>query len=557
MAGHNLHIEKGAFAALSTFSSIFTGFSREEIVNLLHPPKQKKEKSEYVYLADATNCAARKGKERYEGSDLCRCYDCSDAFHANISEQTYSQYYKMERYYVRTYHVRLPGDDKAVTVMITLSVFKNLNISILNFNVPVSDLSDQELISLEQRFSRAARSRKATDRLPVGQLLEMEDHLSLDGYTGVMRDICARLIHEIKAEIKRRSRFLRVLPTKPKKGDLTIIDDLHYHNPQIFNYFITEIQACDVNDTDRLRNEYSKNIYGLLVTDEGFAFIPDDLPGKRLRHNWSSRRFMSCFVLGRRALMFNFKQSSEAGRQYIDFQSAFTHYTEQRRHYFSMQPCAAGLDHGLLAYVERSLALHLELSYEHDLLSKNAMEQQLTTIKKLHDSRQQIIHLLSVSHLTITAMDELFSLICQENGVMRYSEELKFYLDHKTEDLSMSYQENNDNLIKRLTYLTIGISMVAIVNDIVMNRQQIEESVTENIEKNTEEVKEAKEAKSEQALYHHIDDVLHQSIVPLLLLLAFLLCARAWQRYRGIPKQLFRWGKKRGKRLLRRKRAEP
>lgn len=547
MTENSLHIEKGAFAVLSTFSSIFVGFSRKEIVNLLHPRKQEEEKSKFIYLSDAIGCAACDGKGRYEGGNLCHCFDCSDSFHANPSEQTYAQYYKMERYYVRTYHVKFADDEEAETVIITLSVFRNLNISILNFNVPVSDLSDQELIGLEQRFSRAARFRNATDRLPDGQLLEMDDHLSFKGYTGIMRDICAQIIQEIKDGIERGSRFLHFIPTKISKGEYTIINNIKYNSPKIFNYFITEIQACNVNDIDRLRAEYAKNIYGLLVTDEGFDFIPDELPGKRLQHHWSSRQFVRCFVLGRRALMFNFKQSSEAGRQYIDFQNTFPHYTEQRRYYFSMQPCVAGLDHGLLAYIERSQVLHLELSYEHYLLSKNVMEQQLSTIKKLHDSRQQIIHLLSVSHLTMTAMDELFSLICQQNGVMRYFEELKFYLEHKTEDLSMSYQESNDNLIRILTLLTIGISMIAIVNDTVMNKKQIEEIVTETTEKDTEE------AKSAQALYHHIDDVLHQSILPLVLLILFLFCARYWT----IPKQVFRWLRKCGAQWLKRTPAEP
>lgn len=73
----------------------------------------------------------------------------------------------------------------------------------------------------------------------------------------------------------------------------------------------------------------------------------------------------------------------------------------------------------------------------------------------------------------IAEMDDLFSLVCQQNGVLRSFEEIKFQLDLRTEDLSFSYQENNDNLIKYLTYITAGISLLAIVNETILNQDKI------------------------------------------------------------------------------------
>ena len=477
-----LTIKKGALSFLSTFASELEDITTQKILKALHPAQPS---PSYQSLADIVPHCLGKPVPTTKGNkpELCTCCQSGDQFH-NGTGPDHSYY--CERYHVKSFIIKRTDNQSPLEVDVFLSIFKNLNIAHLVFNIPVQNIEDKDLIFLKHRFYEPETKnfnkwpRPDTDYL----LSHPENKIVLDDYRGILKDLCFELIMEIKHN----------LPIKKKinndKERMAIIDELKLSCPSLFNYAIIEIQDIGpiygenlTRPLDRVIKQYGNNLYGLLTSDEGFEYVPSEVVTQRLNNRWGSRNFTSCFAFGSNALLLNLKNSCEAGRQYIRMQQSRTNCTEINSTYFCMNPCIAGLDHGILSCVEKSKILYFELAYAYSLLSIKTDSQQLHMISKLHRKRQQIIHLLNESHLMIAEMDDLFSLVCQQNGVLRSFEEIKFQLDLRTEDLSFSYQENNDNLIKYLTYITAGISLLAIVNETILNQDKIH--ATPSIEETT------------------------------------------------------------------------
>lgn len=458
---NSLFIKKGSLCIISVFNLNLANITPNDFRIALHP--SEKEKKFKTLSSIIPNCNQVPDipiqEENTLSNHLCSCFHSGDEF-LNITDSTNSFY--CERHHVKSFSL-INEDKPPLQVHVLLTTFPKRNIALLEYCIPVENISDAEFINLKHRFYEPPTSQGSIQEI----LSHEEDTIILQDYRGIMKDLC----HQIIKEICQLTQSIITEDFTPKDTSLVELSN----PPLIFTHELSEIQdiGLESNSTiEELTQKYSQNLYGLLTSDEGYKFVPTDLALKRLKNHWGSRKFTTSFVFGKSILVINLKNSSFDGQQYMEMQLARKGYTPSRKNYFKMCPCIAGLDHGTLVCTERSVLLFFELKQAHNRLNSKIESKELQTIIQLHENRQSIIHLLSESQHIISEINELFLLICRENRVLEFLDEIKFHLNLKTEDLSFSYQERNDQLIKRLTIITAVISTLSIFSNMLINYSQ-------------------------------------------------------------------------------------
>ena len=267
---------------------------------------------------------------------------------------------------------------KPTKVEVFLTVYKELNVGILMFNVKLENCTTDDLIYIRQCFDGGFKLK--TDPPPFIELKKSNDLTIKETINCYINSINKALNSEIKTK-------------KTLYTNLLEIDDS--------SNFKTSFPE------DIIKN-FPKQIYGLLTGDEGWRFVPKKRAEGILSKNWATRDFLLVLSFHYCVILLNFKDSSRYKNYLTACKDIRKLYGRKVENYFTFSPEIAGLNHGPLLILENA-------SVERFLL--NGILEPETSIKEIGISnflkeRDQIIDTLNkLSFIEIKEISDMSQMI--------------------------------------------------------------------------------------------------------------------------------------------------
>lgn len=250
----------------------------------------------------------------------------------------------------------------SIPIDVYLSIFPDNGIGVLFFNVKLgaenrliahctgkTDLSTDDLIFIihslfENRF-------KANIHMP-----DYLKEFGINDGNHKMCDVAGKLIEFVLRAFGNRDKQPQEYNQPIKQRILEIRDSgdgLNLENPENF------------------LNIYPEQIYGLMVGDEGWRFVPREFSESRIRDTWGSRDFMSILASSDGILSLNFRNTDHYG-DYAKWQKEIRAiYQQEVESYFNFNYDISGLEHGAFLCLERAMLTRLSLNLQSKILYEN------------------------------------------------------------------------------------------------------------------------------------------------------------------------------------------
>jgi len=482
-------IERGAMATFCAFNVPLFGMKDKEVGKCLEVFRQQNS----VLFNTTRFCldcdANTKSKDAYNkdiANTECKCGDIADEF-CKTGQQINNSF----RYYIGTTFFNFKG--RMLPLKASVTFFPYRNIGIVCFNTIIKNLSVDEVIALKQflgNYSYDMRYENWRERGVIrkeivkdpdsGEQKVLEyrgagDYFANDSNAANLNEIdgkffwfaCKNLIEDISKTLrscapKDFSIVEKVEYMQKENEELEVIID-SFDKLHVSRFIYTTLEINSTNYYQQLDDAQSwglrncKSLYGLLVGDEGYKFVPKTLAKKRLtEYNWSTRNFVNIFAYCSNIIMLNFKTSSSIGLSYMKRQEEWSDafYDKGRNFYFTMAPCIAGVDHGLFRIVERNLVIYFENEY----ISKFDQSSAIGINKK----RDKILLFIYKTGTSMDEINDLFNVIAEASGTARTIDSIRQRLDLRSEEKNLTNQSQNNHTILVLTITSIFLGMLAI-----------------------------------------------------------------------------------------------
>lgn len=256
-----------------------------------------------------------------------------------------------------------PHDPRlSIPIDVYLSIFPDNDMGLLFFNLKLGmenrliahcigkkDLSTDDLIFIihslfEDRF-------EVNIHIP-GYLKE----LGINDGNHKMCDVAGKFIEFVLKSFGNRDNQLQEYRQPIKKRILEIRDSgdgLNLENPE------------------HVFNRYPEQIYGLMVGDEGWRFVPKEFSEARIRETWGSRDFVSVLASSNGILLLNFRNTDHYDN-YVKWQRELREiYQKKVENYFNFNYDVSGLEHGAFLCLERAMLTKLSLNLQTNILYEN------------------------------------------------------------------------------------------------------------------------------------------------------------------------------------------
>jgi hypothetical protein len=117
---------------------------------------------------------------------------------------------------------------------------------------------------------------------------------------------------------------------------------------------------------------YPKQVYGLMMGDEGWRFVSKEFSEQRIKERWGSRDFVSVLASSVGVMLLNFRNSNHHDR-YLKTQKALRPPSQsaENENYFSFNYGISGMAHGPFLCLEKAVLTRLILDQQNDQLIKN------------------------------------------------------------------------------------------------------------------------------------------------------------------------------------------
>ena len=489
-------IEEGALAEFCAFNIKLYGIDKDSLVNHLND-FQESNKKIFSTAPFCTNGSTKTLALNTRGSDKeiktheCFCRQEADKF-CSTGQKINNSY----RYLVGTTYFNFKG--KTLPLKVSVTLFPYRNIGILCMNVIIKDLTVEETIALKQFFGNTGnnfrrkdwrthyyfnKTIKTADKKE--QVIECQSDMTryfsnTDNNPEVLEQVdgamfwfmCNNLIKDMTLALN--SRHCKKFSWKEEcnymseeNDDLeVIIDDFKrvYVCESKFIHPTLEIKKTNFNiDNDDAVAWAAHNclpLYGLLVGDEGYKYIPKELAIKRItEHHWGTRKFVNIFAYSFNVVMLNFKSSADIGEIYQDYQRNWSdqYYDKKRNAYFMMSPCIAGVDHGLFRIIERNIVVYFENYY----ISKVDQSSAININKK----RNKILLFIYKTTTSLDEINDMFHVISNASGTSDVIESIKQRLALRSEEKNLVNQKQNNYIILALTIISAILGLFAISSD--------------------------------------------------------------------------------------------
>lgn len=245
-------------------------------------------------------------------------------------------------------------------VEVFLTIFPHSNEAILLLNLALYSCTTDDIIFirhciLENRFSLtvASNSRFLESQKLINLKFQnyiLSKYVKMPLFENWYADgfILSRYIKLIRFALETDSRKIINLAEK--------IDPDNEMNIALTKTFLIEIQEINnlkISSPEAyLLSRYPKQIYGLLVGDEGWRFVPRAIALARIAGRWSTRNFLSIICIDRSILMFNFALTKYYSKYVFTQKKLRDNYGKDAEGYFTSSYIIAGLQHGPLLNLE-------------------------------------------------------------------------------------------------------------------------------------------------------------------------------------------------------------
>lgn len=255
-----------------------------------------------------------------------------------------------------------------------------------------------------------------------------------------------------------------------------------YYNTQLFEKInieklllleIRELSDPDINcvNDEKFVERYSKKIYGLLVCDEGYEFVPESTVKDAINESFGSRDFFRVYASNVGVLMFNFIDC-QCRKQYNQFQLELACCFEDNKSEILAQcPGIAGMEHGILLAMEESINLLtiINSNMKKSYLSKN---NKFKKISKIISNRKKLIDIINlISSININEISNLKNLMLKKIGILAFVSRVRERLDIAENDTLVIYQRRNNFLVMLITILGVFFAAMSIseIKEIIMD----------------------------------------------------------------------------------------
>jgi len=216
---------------------------------------------------------------------------------------------------------------------------------------------------------------------------------------------------------------------------------------------IRDLSNSEIKDPKTLLDRFPRQIYGLLTTDEGWRFVPENVAIERTNMKWQTRNFF-CAVPWRLCVLLINLTGGDTHKQYIESQkllrAKFGHTLEE---YHTSKPIIAGLNHGPL--------LNLEIaSIQYYMLER--------VLSKVTESKRKSIRgFLAQREELIKALSKLAQVKIQEIGILGQNIGKTMGLENKIGEITKRLEETERTLTikynKRINFLMIALAILGVI----------------------------------------------------------------------------------------------
>ncbi|HVW41450.1 MAG TPA: hypothetical protein VHC18_08885 [Amycolatopsis sp.] len=204
-----------------------------------------------------------------------------------------------------------------------------------------------------------------------------------------------------------------------------------------------------------------RQLYGLAEGDEGWRFVSQDWAAARLGPHWGSRELFAAYATDNGAVCVNNK-----GSEYVEHQRRFTQrHRGAEEPFFTLDSDVAGLDHGILLFVERVLMqlarAEAWLRQARSVLPRGPGGVLATSGQSLRRSLNDVVRLLDL--LVPPELGSLERRLEASMGLERLVTRLDRQAEAIDEESRHLYQVRMNVLIAILTCVTIVLAVAQVV----------------------------------------------------------------------------------------------
>lgn len=284
-------------------------------------------------------CCRSQAESLYKGRNLCSCFSVSRKFHDDPSKDI-----QRLEIFLGTHHIRyeIEQSDKFfefyLDSLLLLSNEKGGECGYLVFNINIASIRENCVYKLTENYldiiiflKHLFYKNKLTCSIDTTRNISIQDWTN-DYFNRLLVTLGVRKQSERLAEKKQKVSF---------EYSITELNNIVDANKKL-------LPLSTIMD-------YKKQLYGLMVSDEGWRYFPqNELEEKFKKNHWSSRTFSYAFFLDHNALIINQyeekeKESIEAYQPFSSFSKEwFSTYAQSSESVFyykypQLRPCLPGI----------------------------------------------------------------------------------------------------------------------------------------------------------------------------------------------------------------------
>ena len=238
----------------------------------------------------------------------------------------------------------------------------------------------------------------------------------------------------------------------------------------LFNYSMIELnnivdergEIISMANAKQFMQTYHKQLYGILVSDEGWQNTPDEEIKSLFGHNyWTSRDYNCAICLNHNAIVINQYKSTECAYNREYAVKWMSHYGDHGndlsfyKQYISLEPCIPGVStltfEAYLGVVCKDLRIGI---------AKTRTEGNKETLENRY---KYLANTLQTYSMSLDVIQSLEDMICSQFGLQATLNNLRERYEREANNMQNHGNDMQNERISQLTIITASISIAALL----------------------------------------------------------------------------------------------